>query len=75
MTIADLLDIANGGGIAFWVLATFALWRGWVVPRSVHRAEIRQRIFWQKTAWVALGLAKQSAPEVPDFDWEPEPDA
>lgn len=76
MTVADLLDIAaNAGGVGFWVLATFALWHGWLVPGPTYRRDLareRRRLqFWQKTAWVALGLAKQNAPDLPDFDFEP----
>jgi hypothetical protein len=72
MTISEVLDLATkSGGVGFWVLAAFALWKGWVVPGYAFRAEQRQRIFWQKTAWVALGLAKQTAP-VPDFEFDRE---
>lgn len=71
MTIGELISIANSGGmVGLMALAIIALWQGWIVPRAVYRAQQRELRFWQQTAWVALGLAKQSAPDVPTFDFE-----
>lgn len=57
------------------VIGLYAFLREWIYTRAAYRREQREKRFWQRTAWTALGLAKQSAPDVPSFDFdEPEPE-
>lgn len=76
MTLSDLIDIANTGGIVgLLVVIVIALLTERVIPKTRYDRDLarerRRTAFWQRTAWVALGLAKANAPDVPNFDFEP----
>jgi hypothetical protein len=61
------------GALVMALVGLAAFWRELIFTRAAYRREQREKRFWQRTAWVALGLAKQNVPEVPSFDFdEPE---
>lgn len=65
MTITDVWNLVQGGGVAFLLfLALFGVFKGYWVPKHIHDDVIRDRDEWKQIALQNMHVASTAVDEL-----------